>query len=83
MFLLTLITTIVAVLSLIFTGIQLYKFNQSKKTIFKNTRQLYLHQMYINRDYIKSNLNSLLRSLESQGYKTEEERNNVWILPYY
>ncbi|EGQ3650233.1 hypothetical protein O0B02_11020 [Staphylococcus pseudintermedius] len=83
MFVLTLITTIAACITLFFTGFQLYKFNQRKKTIFKNTRQLYLHQMYVNKDYIKSKLNSLLHSLELQDYKTEEKRNNVWILPYY
>ncbi|MGI2314978.1 hypothetical protein [Staphylococcus saprophyticus] len=79
---LTIITTILTAFSVIFAGIQLLKLNKSKKNVNKNAKKLYIQKTRDNKDYIKSNLSSLKKSLEMQGY-TKEELYNIWILPYY
>lgn len=88
MFTLTVITTILTTLSVIFAGIPIWKLSSSQRNINKNSKKLYLQKIKDNKTYIKNNLSSLKDSLKRQGLLDEngydkDKLNNIWILPYY
>lgn len=88
MFTLTVITTILTTLSVIFAAISIWKLSSSQRNINKNSKKLYLQKIKDNKTYIKNNLSSLKDSLKSQGLLDEkgydkDKLNDVRILPYY
>lgn len=88
MFTLTVITTILTTLSVIFAAISIWKLSSSQRNINKNSKKLYLQKIKDNKIYIKNNLSSLKDSLKKQklldekGYD-KDKLNNIRILPYY